>query len=442
MKKIIITLVLLLSCMLNLQAQSNTGTLGGEATGSGGTASFTAGEVFYTYKSSASGSVTEGVQQSYLVFPTGVISGDATVCAGSSVQFIIALTGEGPWSGTLSDGTGFSGSDNPLLVTVTPSETTTYTIATLASETATASAADLSGSAAVTVNQPTIWYSDADLDTFGDLAMSQSACEQPLGYVANSSDCDSNDGTKWQFATFYVDSDNDGYDNGTASVCSGFGAPTGYSADSSGTDCDDNAYSLSNNCSITSIVNLKFYIQGYYLGSRMMTSVKLNQDYASPDTDVEDMTIELHDAVNYSLVDTAIGTLKTDGTLSVTFNTAAAGSYYIVVKGSNLVQTWSAMPQSVSAIPLSYDFSIAVTQAYGSNMIEVISGVWAFYSGDINQDETIDNSDSDSLFSDIENSNFGVFVTDLNGDGTVDNSDTDVFYINVANSIYSNNPLR
>jgi hypothetical protein len=142
------------------------------------------------------------------------------------------------------------------------------------------------------------------------------------------------------------------------------------------------------------------------------------------------------------LVDTAIGTLKTDGTLSVTFNTAAAGSYYIVVKGSNLVQTWSAMPQSVSAIPLSYDFSIAVTQAYGSNMIEVISGVWAFYSGDINQDETIDNSDSDSLFSDIENSNFGVFVTDLNGDGTVDNSDTDVFYINVANSIYSNNPLR
>ena len=117
--------------MLNLQAQSNTGTLGGEATGSGGTASFTAGEVFYTYKSGASGSVTEGVQQSYRVLPTGVISGGSVaVCAGSSVQLSIALTGEGPWFGTLSDGTGFSGSDNPLLVTVTPSETTTYTIAT------------------------------------------------------------------------------------------------------------------------------------------------------------------------------------------------------------------------------------------------------------------------------------------------------------------------
>ena len=440
MKKIIITLVLLLSCMLNLQAQSNTGALGGEATGSGGTASFTGGEVFYTYKSGASGSVTEGVQQSYLVLPTGVISGDATVCAGSSTQLSITLTGQGPWFGTLSDGTGFSGSDNPLLVTVTPSETTTYTIATLSSETATAGATDLSGSAAVTVSQPVIWYADTDLDTFGDMATSQSACEQPSGYVANSSDCDPADEMKWQFATFYVDADADGYGNGTASVCSGFGAPTGYSADSSGTDCDDNAYSLSNNCSITSIVNLKFYIQGYYVGSRMMTSVKLNQDYESPDTDVEDMTIELHDAVDYSLVDTAIGTLKTDGTLSVTFRAAAAGSYYIVVKGSNLVQTWSAMPQSVSAIPLSYDFSSAVTQAYGSNMIEVTLGVWAFYSGDINQDETVDNSDSDSLFSDIENSNFGVFATDLNGDGAVDNSDTDTIFINVENSIYSNHP--
>ena len=63
MKKIIVTLTLLLFCILSIQAQSNTVSIGSEATGSGGTASFTAGEVFYTYKSSASGSVTEGVQQ-------------------------------------------------------------------------------------------------------------------------------------------------------------------------------------------------------------------------------------------------------------------------------------------------------------------------------------------------------------------------------------------
>ena len=372
--------------------------------------------------------------------PTGQISGNASLCAGTSTQLSIALTGEGPWFGTLSDGTGFSGSDNPLLVTVTPSETTTYTIATLSSETATASTADLSGSAAVTVNQPTIWYADADLDTYGDLSMSQLACEQPAGYVANNADCNPEDGTVWQLATFYLDADADGYTNGTASVCSGVIAPTGYSATTSGTDCDDTIALLTTNCEVGSVVNLTLFVEGYYLGGNTMNSVRLNQDYVSPADEVEIVTVNLHDATTYALIDTATGTLKTDGSLSVTFRTAAAGSYYIAVKGVNLLQTWSAEPQAVGTAPLSYDFSSAATQAYGSNMREMETGVWAFYSGDINQDETVDNSDSDSLFSDIENSNFGVFVTDLNGDGTVDNSDTDVFYINVANSIYSSHP--
>lgn len=141
----------MLLSLTKLSAQSNTVAVGGELTGSGGTASITAGEVFYTYKSSASGSATEGMQQSYLALPTAVISGDATVCAGSSTQLSIALTGQGPWSGTLSDGTVFSGSDNPLLVSVTPTMTTTYTVATLSNQTDTASAADLIGSATVMV---------------------------------------------------------------------------------------------------------------------------------------------------------------------------------------------------------------------------------------------------------------------------------------------------
>ena len=83
-------------------------------------------------------------------------AGDETICNGDIAHLSIAVTGTGPWFGNLSDGTNFSGSDNPLLVTVTPTATTTYTIATLSSETATASDADLSGSATVIVNQPTI----------------------------------------------------------------------------------------------------------------------------------------------------------------------------------------------------------------------------------------------------------------------------------------------
>jgi gliding motility-associated-like protein len=46
-----------------LVAQSNTVSVGGEATGSGGTASFTAGEVFYIYNFGGAISITEGMQQ-------------------------------------------------------------------------------------------------------------------------------------------------------------------------------------------------------------------------------------------------------------------------------------------------------------------------------------------------------------------------------------------
>ena len=156
MKKIIIVLMLFLICTFKLQAQSNTVSIGGEASGSGGSASFTSGEVFYEYKTNASNSINEGVQQPYSQNPTAVISGNASICSGTTTQLSISLTGQGPWYGTLSDGTTFSGLANPLLVTVTPVSTTTYAVTALSSETGTASLEDLIGSALVTVTPSTI----------------------------------------------------------------------------------------------------------------------------------------------------------------------------------------------------------------------------------------------------------------------------------------------
>ena len=343
----------------------------------------------------------------------------------------------------------------------------------------------------LTVDTPTTWYADTDADTYGDIAVSQLACAQPSGYVTDSSDCNDADNTKWQFATFYVDADADGYDLGTASICSGVGAPSGYSAITNGTDCDDNNATiyrsatlyidadgdtftvgagtvtcyganlpagttltqsgsddcddtnaaLNNNCVTGKVVNLTMFIEGYYVGGNTMNSVRVNQDYVSPSDEVEVVTVNLHDATTYELMDTATGTLKTDGTLSVTFTTAAAGSYYVAVKGVNMIETWTATPQTVGSSPLSYDFSSSASQAYGSNMKEIEPGVFACYQGDINQDGSIDNSDYDQLFPDIENSNFGVQATDLNGDGAVDNSDTDFIPFNVENSIFANYPF-
>ncbi len=86
--------------------------------------------------------------------PTAVISGGGTYCADASTttQLSIAVTGVGSISGTLSDGTMFSGTAPTITVNVTPVSTTTYTIATMSDASCTSNPSDFSGSATVTVN--------------------------------------------------------------------------------------------------------------------------------------------------------------------------------------------------------------------------------------------------------------------------------------------------
>ena len=45
-----------------------------------------------------------------------------------------------------------------------------------------------------------LYYPDADGDGYGDAAASVSACEQPVGFVSNSTDCDDTDGSVWTAA--------------------------------------------------------------------------------------------------------------------------------------------------------------------------------------------------------------------------------------------------
>jgi hypothetical protein len=70
------------------------------------------------------------------------------------------------------------------------------------------------------------------------------------------------------------------------------------------------------------------------------------------------------------------------------------------------------------------------------------SGVFGFYSGDINQDNSIDIADFPALFSDNDNFVYGYFNTDLNGDGSVDIADFPVIFLNTDNFIYSINPTN
>jgi len=189
------------------------------------------------------------------------------------------------------------------------------------------------------------------------------------------------------------------------------------------------------------IVNLKLFVQGYYIGGNLMTPVKLNQDGVSANDIVADYTVELRHATTYALIATTPATLKTNGSMVCTFNTSPSGSYYIVVKGNNLVETWSDTPQTVGNVPFTYDFTTSDTKAYGNNQISIGAGIWAIYNGDINGDGGIDLSDYASWESDYNEFAFGVFTTDLNGDGSVDLIDYALWESNFNGFIFANYPF-
>jgi PKD repeat protein len=199
-------------------------------------------------------------------------------------------------------------------------------------------------------------------------------------------------------------------------------------------------YITVNVCLVT--VNLKAFLEGYYVSTNTMTPALLNEGVGSNALLCDSVTVELHQATSpYALAYSYKGVIGTNGLLACTFAGSASGNaYYIVVKHRNSIETWSASPITISAVT-SYDFSNDISKAYGSNQSAVGNGQYALFSGDINQDGYIDGSDYPDFDADTQNGVYGIYIaTDLNGDGYVDGSDYPFFDANSQYGIYSITP--
>lgn len=171
---------------------------------------------------------------------------------------------------------------------------------------------------------------------------------------------------------------------------------------------------------------LTAYLEGLYLGANTMVASPFSADGVSPTNIADTITVELHeDFPPFSLAYSTQALLETNGFSDVLFTgTGANGNnYYIVVKHRNSIVTWSAMPVSMSNAGVSYDFSSSPTQAAGDNMKDDGTGVLLFYSGDINQDGSVDFNDYPDIDIGSSNGDLGYLATDLNGDSSVDFND-------------------
>ncbi|HPI55603.1 MAG TPA: hypothetical protein PLU10_12975, partial [Chitinophagaceae bacterium] len=186
-----------------------------------------------------------------------------------------------------------------------------------------------------------------------------------------------------------------------------------------------------------SILQLTAFLQGYYIGSGFMTSVMSNQGVsAAALDDVDDVTVNAYTPTNTIVPVATITTrLKTNGSAYCVFP-ALNGNYYIELRHRNSISTWTADPILLSSTTANYNLSTAAAQAFGGNLFEIEPGVFAVYTGDINQDGFIDSFDFPLYDTDSFNGVSGTYVnTDLNGDGFVDSFDFPIFDANSFNGV-------
>ena len=139
----------------------------------------------------------------------------------------------------------------------------------------------------------------------------------------------------------------------------------------------------------------------------------------------------------YTIIDsteTTIDSLTFTG--SFVFRNAASGNYYYVLKHRNSIETWSKAGGEAYAFGgiMSYDFTTSSAQAYGNNL-KLINGKYCTFSGDIDQDGSVDAADLSIADNDSFSGMSGYVNSDLTGDGYVDVSDVSITENNSFNTV-------
>ncbi|MBP9924018.1 MAG: hypothetical protein KBF92_09320, partial [Bacteroidia bacterium] len=255
-------------------------------------------------------------------------------------------------------------------------------------------------------NLVSTWYIDADNDGYGNPAIFILDCDQPSGYISDNTDC--NDGN--EFAN-----------PGEIEIC-------GNSIDD---NCDGD---IDEGCSIS--INLKVFIQGYYLGSLMQNS-PLNSLSLS-DTVIVKLAISVSPyTVLYS--DTTFITVS--GDIEALFPPAILNSeFYIIVEHRNSIQTWSSNSILIDQNNIIYDFTNSIGKAFGNNLADNGDGTFSLLSGDVNKDGVINDIDYLLLENGLLNLTENYTVLDLTGDNLIESSDFSLIENNIQNNISIQKP--
>jgi hypothetical protein len=178
-------------------------------------------------------------------------------------------------------------------------------------------------------------------------------------------------------------------------------------------------------------VNIKAFIQGYYIGNNTMNAAIDPVNYPLL---CDTMIMQLAQPFfPYNILNSDTSVIDIHGNGVFHFTTLPDyDRYFVVLRHRNFLETWSKEPVIINSSTRNYDFTISSSQAYGNNLALMEDGNFALYSGDVNQNGSIDTND----FSEIENNSqlflFGYLNEDITGDGFIESADYSLIENNIG----------
>ena len=158
------------------------------------------------------------------------------------------------------------------------------------------------------------------------------------------------------------------------------------------------------------------------------------QGFYNPSTDImirDTMRIYIREQLSpYSIIDSSISYLDSTGLgLFIVDAPLLKTGIQVQLKHRNSIETWtSGAGIFIQNNDILYRFSDFDSRAFGNNQIQIDASplLFGIYSGDINQDGTIDASDLSDVDNDALNSVGGYVRTDVTGDDFVDAADVSI----------------
>ena len=173
---------------------------------------------------------------------------------------------------------------------------------------------------------------------------------------------------------------------------------------------------------------VKAILEGYYNSSNsLMKPILYNLNQIADSTLTDSVCIKIwhpDDLVDSVSTITYYTVINKNGNANVSLPISLSGEYYYIsINHKNSLETWSA--NTVKLMPNStYDFSNNISKAYSNNsntpMKFISTGKYAIFSGDVNQDGTINEFDLKQVEIKAKNTGFGYLNDDVNGDGVED----------------------